>query len=395
MSNLIKEEISRINELMGVHNKININEDRGDFVNALKTILGKTERELADEDVLRRALSDALNNPSIRKQITSVTYDVTKRVLGDSFTKIENKIYKDLLSGVPLKTVNTNMDNLINSMVASGSIKGLTPEMATALKTELKDRATKISKGKTAEEVFGRKISKPKSKSTSSSTDSASKVTKKLSPELEESLLALSGAIKQLDGFQKYIKEPLKSQLIKQYQSQLTDPKKFDEIWKRASKNIDELIIEANKRKDVRNAARLNKVKGLMTGTGKLLSKGYETKLGKVIFRFSIFAAFVAAAAYYYKDIVRFFVKSSSETGQVEKESKYMDIPGWDEVPQDAKDFLIREFEKPGTPFNSSNIQSFKVNDNKDNVTYIVKVSSGEEYIQSITKLPSGWKFDY
>jgi hypothetical protein len=267
--------------------------------------------------------------------------------------------------------------------------------MATALKTELKDRATKISKGKTAEEVFGRKISKPKSKSTSSSTDSASKVTKKLSPELEESLLALSGAIKQLDGFQKYIKEPLKSQLIKQYQSQLTDPKKFDEIWKRASKNIDELIIEANKRKDVRNAARLNKVKGLMTGTGKLLSKGYETKLGKVIFRFSIFAAFVAAAAYYYKDIVRFFVKSSSETGQVEKESKYMDIPGWDEVPQDAKDFLIREFEKPGTPFNSSNIQSFKVNDNKDNVTYIVKVSSGEEYIQSITKLPSGWKFDY
>lgn len=390
MSNLIKEEIGRISELMGIRNKININEDRGDFVNALKTILGKTERELADEDVLRRALSDALNNPSIRKQITSATYDVTKRALGDSFTKIENKIYKDLLSGVPLKTVNTNMDNLINSMVASGSIKGLTPEMATALKTELKDRATKISKGKTAEEVFGRKITKPKSKS--SATDSASKVTKKLSPELNESLLALAGAIKQLDGFQKYIKEPLKSQLIKQYQSQLTDPKKFEELWKRASKNIDELIIDAKKRKDVRRAARLNKVKGLMTGTWKLLAKGYETKLGK----FTILLAFLLGAAYFFKDLLRFGTKSVSDVKQVVgKESKYMDIPGWDEVPQDAKDFLIREFEKPGTPFNSSNIQSFKVNDNKDNVTYIVKVSSGEEYIQSITKLPSGWKFDY
>jgi hypothetical protein len=389
MSNLIKEEISRINELMGVHNKTNINEDRGDYVNALKTILGKTERELADEDILRRALSDALNNPSIRKQITSVTYDVTKRALGDSFAKIENKIYKDLLSGVPLKTVNTNMDNLINSMVASGSIKGLTPEMATALKQELKDRATKISKGKTAEEVFGRKISKPKSKTPSSTTGSTSKVTQKLAPELDQSLLDLASAFKELPGFEKYLSSTVRRQLIKQYQKELTDPKKFAEIYQKASKNIDTLIAEAKKRKDFERLDKLNKAKNVASGTFNVITKGLSKEtLGKIINKYTVIPAVLIAAVYYWKDLYELYYKKKAETGQVNKESEYMSIPGWDELPKDGKDFIISQMEHPDTDFPVSDIKKVTVNSNEDKIT--LQITNGR--IFNFSKLSSGWK---
>ncbi len=76
------------------------------------------------------------------------------------------------------------------------------------------------------------------------------------------------------------------------------------------------------------------------------------------------------------------------------KEKPYLRIQGWDDVPQDAKEFLIIEIGKPRILFEVNNIQNFKVNDKKDNVVFTIKLSSGNEFIESITKHPSGWQFD-
>jgi hypothetical protein len=388
MSNLINEEIKRIGELMGVNNKTTINEDRSDYINALKGLLRKSESELADSNKLRTSLVNALGNPAIARHVQDIVYDVTKNVVGEAFLKIEKDIFSNLtVKNMPIDAVNTRIDKLIDGLVAKGSIQGLTPEMQLALKNELKDRANKIKSGKTAKEVFGRDITptKPKTSSTSSSTS------KIISDELKTAADSLTSAIKNTEGFQKYLDKDTRMLLINQYRNQLTNPKNTVQLLNKARTEIDKLITQARKSKKEESAKKLENIKNGLSTFGSVAGNTLKKEsLSKIFNKYTIIGTLVLLALFKPGALVEWFLGSKKEVGTSLKYSDYLDIPGWNELPKDAKDFWVTQMALPGTDITVSDILSFKINDKQDKID----VSLTQNDSLHMIKLPPGWKFN-
>jgi hypothetical protein len=76
-----------------------------------------------------------------------------------------------------------------------------------------------------------------------------------------------------------------------------------------------------------------------------------------------------------------------------QKEKPYLKIKGWKELPQDAKEFVIKKMEQPKTRFNVENIKEIIIYPSTGKMEWYCK-DEIDSWIITYSKLQTGWEFD-
>lgn len=76
-----------------------------------------------------------------------------------------------------------------------------------------------------------------------------------------------------------------------------------------------------------------------------------------------------------------------------QKEKPYLKIKGWKELPQDAKEFVIKKMELPQTSFNVENIKEITISPSTGKMEWYCK-DDIDSWIITSSKLQIGWEFD-